>query len=154
MLAEILTGVALVQKSVEFIKSNIDTAKDISSFAGAIDDLFKGHDEAQKDRSKKSGMSISDQFGVESVAKEMIDAKLAQEKLQEVATMIDLRFGPGTWRSIVDERAKRIQAAKEAAAQRRREQMAEQKELMETLAIIGTVFACVIFIAALFFFIL
>ena len=31
-------------------------------------------------------------------------------------TLVDLRFGPGTWQSIVDERAKRIQQAKEQAA--------------------------------------
>jgi len=30
VVAEILTGIALVQKSVEFIKSNISTVQDIS----------------------------------------------------------------------------------------------------------------------------
>ena len=154
MLAEVLTGIALVQKSVEFIKSNIDTAKDISSFAGAIDDLFRGSDEAEKARNKKAGLSISDQFGVESVAKEVIEAKLAKERLQEVATMIDLRFGPGTWRGIVEERAKRIQEAKEAAALARKKQREEQKEMYETLAIVGTVLAAILFIITLFIFIL
>ena len=37
-----LAGMALVQKSVEFIKSNISTAQDISQIAGAIDGLFDG----------------------------------------------------------------------------------------------------------------
>ena len=38
----VLTGIALVTKSVEFIKSNIQTAQDIGQFVGAIDDAFKG----------------------------------------------------------------------------------------------------------------
>ena len=54
--AEILAGISLVKASVDFIKSNIQTAQDIGDIAGAVDDLFKGHDEAQKQRSKKSGV--------------------------------------------------------------------------------------------------
>ena len=39
-------------------------------------------------------------------ARETIDAKLAAEHRQEIATLIDLRFGHGTWQSIINERAK------------------------------------------------
>ena len=111
MIAETLAGIALVKQSVDFIKSQIDTCNDISAIAGSIDGLFRGVDETNQDRNKKAQRApgLADQFGVESVAQEMIDAKLAQEKLQEVAQMIDMRFGPGTWKSILAERAKRIQ---------------------------------------------
>ena len=43
-----LAGMALVQKSVEFIKSNISTANDIRDIAGAIDGLFAGEKQVQK----------------------------------------------------------------------------------------------------------
>jgi ElaB/YqjD/DUF883 family membrane-anchored ribosome-binding protein len=76
---------------------------------------------------------MADQFGIKSVAQEMIDAKIAQEKMQEIATMVDMRFGHGTWKSIVTERAKRIQEAKEAAAQARREAQRAQDEMMENI---------------------
>ena len=82
--AEILAGISLVKASVDFIKSNIDTAKDIGEIAGAVDDLFKGHDEAQRKRSKASGVGVGDQFGIKNVAQEVIDAKLAGEALQEM----------------------------------------------------------------------
>ena len=36
-----LTGIALVQKSVSFIKSNIATANDIKDIAGALDGLLQ-----------------------------------------------------------------------------------------------------------------
>ncbi len=133
MIAEVLTGIALVQKSVEFIKSNISTVQDISQIAGQIDDLFRGEKEAQQARNKKAGGGLGDQFGVDTVAKEMIDAKIAAEKLQEVATLVDMRFGHGTWKGIVAERAKRIQEAKEAAAAERRKKIQEAKEFEETM---------------------
>ena len=133
MIAETLAGIALVKQSVDFIKSNISTVQDIGQIAGQIDDLFRGEQEVQKARGKKSGVGLTDQFGVQSVAKEMIDAKLAQEKMQEVATMVDMRFGPGTWKGIVDERARRIQEAKEAALKARREAIQKHNEMMETV---------------------
>ena len=37
-----------VQKSVDFIKSNIDTANSISDIAGAIDGLFAGENKFNK----------------------------------------------------------------------------------------------------------
>jgi len=133
MIAEVLTGIALVQKSVEFIKSNISTVQDISQIAGQIDDLFRGEKEAQQARNKKAGGGLGDQFGVDTVAKEMIDARIAAEKLQEVATLVDMRFGHGTWKGIVAERAKRIQEAKEAAAAERRKKLQEAKEFEEMM---------------------
>jgi hypothetical protein len=141
--AEILAGIALVKSSVEFIKSNINTAKDIGEIAGAIDGLFRGAEECQKSRNKKaSRQGIKDQFGINSVAQEVIDAKLAEEKLQEMRNLVDMRFGPGTWQSILDLRAKRIQEEKEAArlaAIKKRQEDAEFWEQMKMLAIIGIV---------------
>lgn len=140
--AEILAGIALVKSSVEFIKSNIDTAKDVGEIAGAIDGLFRGNEDVQKQRNKKSKLGIKDQFGINSVAQEMIDAKLAEEKMQEMRNLVDLRFGPGTWQSIIDERARRIAEAKEAArlaAIKKRQEDAEFWEQMKMVAIIGGV---------------
>jgi len=133
MIAETLAGIALVKQSVDFIKSNISTVQDIGQIAGQIDDFFRGEKEIQKQRSKKSGSGLTDQFGVQSVAQETIDAKLAQEKMQEVSMMIDMRFGPGTWKGIVDERARRIQEAKEAALKARRQAIQEHNEFMESV---------------------
>ena len=133
VVAEVLTGIALVQQSVKFIKENINTAKDLGAIAGQIDNLLTGEKQVQERRAKKSGVSIGDQFGIKSVAQEVIDARLAQEQVQEMRTLIDLRFGPGTWQSIVDERARRIQQAKEQAAAERRKKMQEAKEFEETM---------------------
>mgnify|MGYP007029086122 FL=1 len=128
VVAEVLTGIALVKQATDFIKSNINTVKDIGQMAGHIDDLFRGEHEAQKARNKKAGV---DTFSVNSVAQEVIDAKLAAEKLREVAVLVDMRFGPGTWAGIVNERAKRIQEAKEAERKRKIEQARKEHEFWE-----------------------
>ena len=142
VVAEVLTGIALVQQSVKFIKENISTVQDIGQIASQIDDLFRGEKEAQQARAKKSGTGLGDQFGVDTVAKEIIDARLAAEQLQSVATMVDMRFGHGTWAGIIAERAKRIQEAKEAAAAARRKKIQESKEfeeMMKQVMLVGTI---------------
>ena len=135
VVAEVLTGIALVQKSVEFIKSNISTCQDISTLASSIDDLFRGEKETQQARAKKSGGGIADQFGVESVAEETINAKLAAERLYEISQMIDLRFGHGTWAGILAERQKRIQAARDAKIAANRAALARHNEMMENVKV-------------------
>jgi hypothetical protein len=133
MIAETLAGIALVKSAVDGIKSAINTANDVGEIAGYIDLLFEGEKQVQQKRAKNSGPGFGDQFGVSTIASEVIDARLAQEKMQEMRNLVDLRFGPGTWQGIVDERARRIQAAKEAAAEERRKKILEAKEFEETM---------------------
>ena len=143
MIAETLAGIALVKSAVDGIKSAIGTANDIGEIAGHIDDLFLGEQQAQRARNKKSGVN---QFDVSSVAKETIDAKLAAEKLYEVSVMVDQRFGHGTWASIVSERARRIQEAKEIAKKERIEQNRKQHEMMEVAKTVGISLMAIIFV--------
>jgi len=143
VVAEVLTGIALVKQATDFIKSNINTAKDIGDIAGQIDDLFRGETEAQKARNKKAGV---DSFSVNSVAQEIIDARLAAEKLREVSVLVDMRFGPGTWAGIVHERARRIQEAKEQEKQRKIEQAQKEHELWETIKTAAIVIGLVMFL--------
>jgi hypothetical protein len=151
MIAETLAGIALVKSAVDGIKSAIGTANDIGDIAGYIDNLFEGEKQVQQNRNKKEGSAgLGDQFGVDTVAREVIDARIAAEKLQEVAMMVDMRFGPGTWKGIVAERAKRIQAAKEAAAAARREELRKQEEMMENIKL-GALLTGVVAITIAFF---
>ena len=76
-----LAGIALVKSAVDGIKSAIGTANDIGDIAGQIDALFTGQKQVNEARNKKSGVGIKDQFGVESVAREVIDAKIAAKRV-------------------------------------------------------------------------
>ena len=147
-----LAGFALFKSAVDGIKSAIGTANDVSDIAGYLDNLFEGEKQVQQERNKKSGMGVGDQFGIMSVAQEIINAKLAQEQMREIASMVDLRFGHGTWKSIVDERARRIQAAKEAEAAARKAKIQKQKDFENTMQQI--VMAGAVILMALLFFVM
>lgn len=132
VVAEILTGIALVKKSVDFIKENISTVQDIQGIAKQIDGFFLGEEQMNKGQGK--GMSIMEQFGsVESSATDYIDRKLLEEKRQELKQIINLRFGPQAWDQILAERAERINKAKEAQRQARIQAKKRQDELLETI---------------------
>ena len=132
MFAETLAGIALVKSAVDGIKGAIGTAKDVGEIADFLDQLFVGEQQIQKKKQKRS----SDPFSVGSVARETIDAKLAAEHRQEIATLIDFRFGHGTWQSIINERAKRLQEHKE---QERQERLRKDKQTEDIIvaAVIG-----------------
>tara|TARA_R110000787_G_scaffold276255_3_gene385167 strand:- start:2167 stop:2634 length:468 start_codon:yes stop_codon:yes gene_type:complete len=142
MIAETMAGIALVKGAVDGIKSIINTANDVSDIAGYVDKLFEGEKQVQQKRNKKSGI---DNFGgIGGVASEVIDARLAKEKMQEMATLIDMRFGHGTWKSIVDERARRLQEEKAKAMEARRIQIQKDKEMEELFQNILLVIAIVV----------
>ena len=130
-----LTGIALVQKSVDFIKSNISTANDIKDIAGALDGLFAGEKQIQKERF--SDKSILGQ--TKDAASKVIDAKLAAEAMQEMRTLINHRFGHGTFQQIIAERNKAIREEKERILEAKRIARKRAQERKEMLMIIGSV---------------
>ena len=125
----VLTGIALVTKSVEFIKSNIQTAQDIGQFVGAIENAFEGEKQCLKARDK----SGADPFATENVAQEIIDAKLAREHLNEMRNLINLRFGPNTWQEILTERKRRIDAKKQGIREERARRQKQAEEIGEII---------------------
>jgi hypothetical protein len=144
MFAEVMTGIALVKSATDFIKQNLDTAQSISDIAKSVDDLLTGEEQCQKLRAKKgSKQTIKDQFSIESVAQEIIDAKLAQERLNEISTLIDLRFGHGTFASIKAERKKRIDEAKKIAEMEEKQRRAEMKQFTSDLKLGFSVFLAI-----------
>ena len=143
VVAEVLTGIALVKKSVDFIK------EDISGIAKQIDGFFLGEEQMNKAQGK--GMGIKEQFGIESTANDFIDRKLLEEKRHELKMIINLRFGPTAWDQIINERADRINKAKEAQRQARIQARQQREEILEVLKwvaygfiIIGLVMAALV----------
>ena len=145
-----LAGIALVKASVDGIKSALGTAKDIGAIANDIDALLNGQAQVQAASNKKAGVGLADQFGIKSVAQEMIDAKLAAEQIAEVRRLVDHRFGAGTWQSILDERAKRIREAKEAQAEARRIAQLQHDEMLENVKIGIAIFLLAAVVVGLF----
>ena len=135
-----LAGIALVKKSVDFIKSNIQTCQDIGQIMGHIDNAMNAEQQVIKARDKKG----ADPFATENVAQEIIDAKIAREQLNEIRTLVNYRFGPNTWGEILAERKRRIDAKKEAIREAKRKKAQQMRDIQDLftyacygLAVIG-----------------
>tara|TARA_R110000851_G_scaffold207702_1_gene360082 strand:+ start:275 stop:754 length:480 start_codon:yes stop_codon:yes gene_type:complete len=136
MVAEILAGIALVKASVDFVKSNIGTIKDIGEIAGQIDGVFSGRRECSKARSKDKGMSIRQQFGSGSPAQAVIDSKLADEAYEKLKFMIIDRWNLRVWEEIEEAQREKVKSDK-AEAQAQAIAKAESQETFENMAVVG-----------------
>ena len=141
----VLTGIALVKSATSFIKENLNTVNDISGIAKQIDQMFEGHQQINKERSKVAN-STANELGLSNVADSIISARLAAEQLQEVKNMINLRFGPTTWDSILMERKRRIDARKKAIQKAKAEKLRKQKEMYEIIRIVSIGIAIMLFV--------
>ena len=128
-----LAGIALFKKSVDFIKSNIQTCQDIGQIMGHIDNAMNAEQQVIKARDKKG----ADPFATENVAQEIIDAKIAREQLNEIRTLVNYRFGPNTWGEILAERKRRIDAKKEAIREAKRKKAQQMRDIQAAEKIEG-----------------
>ena len=128
MIAETLAGIALFKSAVTGLKSVIGTAKDVSEIGGFINQLFTAEKQINQQRNKQAGVSSLD--GFKGAASTVIDAKLVQEQLAEVRNLVNMRFGPDTWQSILDEKAKQEREARLAAAEARRLALQKQDNIL------------------------
>ena len=135
MIGEVLAGIALVNYAHKQIKQLVNNVSDIGGLAKHIDQLFEGEKQIQKNRIEANNSVLS----IKNVAEETINAKLAQEKMQEIATMVNMRFGPGTWQGIINERARRIQEQKEIEREAMLKRRREQQQLAENIKTMGIV---------------
>jgi len=130
---EAIAAAAAFKAAVDGIKSAIGTASDVRDIASQIDQLLDSKSRIDKAKNKKVAPG---QFSISSIASETIDAKLAEESLQEIRTLVDLRFGHGVFQSILDERKKRIKEYKEAQIKQAKQKAAQRAEMMNDLKLL------------------
>ena len=146
----VLTGIALVKQATSFIKENINTVNDISGIAKQIDQMFEGQQQINKERSKQAN-STANELGLSNVADSIINAKLAQERIAEIRTLVNYRFpvssGPSTWDQILLERKRRIEERKQAIQKAKAKKLKQQKEMYDMIRMGFIVLAVIAFIA-------
>ena len=134
--ATIVGGFVLLKKSIDGIKSAIGSAKDVGDIASDLDNFFNAKTDVEKKAAKKDRLGLNDQLGINSVAQEMIERKQAAEYEIELSNLLNLRFGPGTFAQIKQERARRIKEAKQRALRIKQEKEKKRKELVQGIALI------------------
>ena len=146
----VLTGIALVKQATSFIKENINTVNDISGIAKQIDQMFEGQQQINKERSKQAN-STANELRLSNVADSIINAKLAQERIAEIRTLVNYRFpvssGPSTWDQILLERKRRIEERKQAIQKAKAKKLKQQKEMYDMIRMGFIVLAVITFMA-------
>ena len=148
VLGEALAGIALFNTAVAGIKQACGHAKSIGELGGLLDQLWTAEKQINQQANKRAGYSDFD--GFKDVANQAIDRRLMQESLNEVRSLITLRFGADCWNEIIAEKAKREREMREAEARAALERQKQTDEWVE----IGTAVMVFMGIVALALFVI
>ena len=125
-----VAAVAAASNAIAFIKARINDVQSVADISQQIGTLFDCQKKLNDERNKQANVGdISFKSSIDAV----LESKKLQEQMNEIRTMINLRFGPDTWQEIVDLHNKKLREQKEAQAKARREAIRKAKEFEETL---------------------
>ena len=150
VLGEALAGIALFNTAVAGIKQACGHAKSIGELGGLLDQLWTAEKQINQEANKRAGYSNFD--GFKDVANQAIDRRLMQESLNEVRSLITLRFGADCWNEIIAEKAKREREMREAetrAALERQKQTDEWVEIGTAVMVFMGIVALALFVITL-----
>jgi len=116
--------------AIASVKVAVGAAKNIQSIGHSLEGLFHAQEEHKKKQAKKQPDSrqqqilrmragdadYDDDTSISSVANDVLAEKANEKALEGLAREIDIKWGSGTWRAILDEREKRIEQKEKAEA--------------------------------------
>ena len=144
-----IAAVTAASNAIAFIKARINDVQSIADISQQIGTLFDCQKKLNEERNKKAGVSdISLKNSIDCV----LEARKLQEELNTIRTMIDLRFGPGTYMECVNHYNQKLREQKEAERAARREAAQRAKEIEETIKTTLLVTAIIAVTVALFVF--
>ena len=146
-----VAAVAAASNAIAFIKARINDVQSVADISQQIGTLFDCQKKLNDERNKQASVGdISFKTSIDAV----LEAKKLQEQMNEIRTMINLRFGPDTWQEIVDLHNKKLREQKEAQAKARREAILKAKEFEETLKTVLIITGVIGVAVALFIFLM
>lgn len=125
-----VAAVAAASNAIAFIKARINDVQSVADISQQVSTLFDCQKKINEERNKQA--SVGD-ISFKSSMDAVLEAKKLQEQMNDIRTMINMRFGPDTWQEIVDLHNKKLKEQKEAQAQAKREAARKSKELEETI---------------------
>ena len=146
-----VAAVAAASNAIAFIKARINDVQSVADISQQIGTLFDCQKKLNDERNKQANVGdISFKSSIDAV----LESKKLQEQMNEIRTMINLRFGPDTWQEIVDLHNKKLREQKEAQAKARREAIRKAKEFEETLKTVLIITSVIVVAVGLFVFLM
>ena len=146
-----LAAVSAASASIKFLKERISDAQDAKEIFGHVSRLMDCEKAINADQSKHSSVG---ELSLKRTIDHGIQKRLIRESLADAKLAIDLRFGPGTYQSFIDDHAKAVREAREKEAAARKEILRKAKETEEqvqAVLIAGFVILCVVAFFVLMF---
>lgn len=146
-----LMAVSAASASIKFLKERISDAQDAKEIFSHVSRLMDCEKAINADQAKHSSVG---ELSLKSTIDHGIQKRLIRESLQEAKLHIDLRFGPGTYQSFIDDHAKAVREAREKEAAARKEILRRAKqteEQVQAVLIAGFVILCVVALFVLMF---
>ena len=133
VVVETVSAVMALAKIVDVVSQGVDGASTAKNLFKGVDSIIRARERADQDQDNED-------LSVEAVAEAVLIRKKTEEKLSRLATKIDIRWGPGTWESILASRQTKI-TARDAAIQRRADSKKETHDtIVKALKEIAAVF--------------
>ena len=144
-----IAAVTAASNAIAFIKSRINDVQSVADISQQIGTLFDCQKKLNEERNKQAGVGdISFKGSMDAV----LESKRLAEEMQQIAALINMRFGPNTWKEILEHHNKALREQKEAQAQARREAARKAKEIEDTVKGTLLVAGIILVVVALFAF--
>ena len=151
-----IAAVTAASNAIGFIKARINDVQSVAEIGDQISTLFSAQQKLNEERNKQAGVG---DINIRSSIDAVLEAKRLNEQMQEIATMINMRWPkpadqPSTWQEILNHHNQKLREQKEAKKKAQVEAARRQQEISETIkacAIIFGVLLVVIFLFAVMF---
>ena len=152
-----IAAVTAASNAIGFIKARINDVQSVADLSDQISTLFSAQKKLNDERNRQAGVGdIKFKSSIDAV----LESKRLAESMQEVATLINMRWPkpagqPSTWQEIIDHHNQKLREQKEAIkkaqieARRKQHQMEEAiKAALLVAGIVGVAVGLFVFLFA------
>tara|TARA_R100001460_G_C3517870_1_gene172236 strand:+ start:236 stop:730 length:495 start_codon:yes stop_codon:yes gene_type:complete len=148
-----IAAVTAASNAISFIKARINDVQSVSEIGEQIGTLFAAQKKLNDDRNQQAGVG---DINIRSSIDAVLEAKRLNEQMQEIATMINMRWPkpadqPSTWQEILSHHNQAIRDQKAAQKQALIEKARKQHEVEEAIKA-ALLIAGFILLVGMFFF--
>ena len=119
----VIAAVTAASNAIGFIKARINDVQSVTEIGDQISTLFSAQQKLNEERNKQAGVG---DINIRSSIDAVLEAKKLQQDMQEIATLICLRWPkpadqPSTWQEILNHHNEALRQKKEAQKKARLE---------------------------------
>jgi len=149
-----IAAVTAASNAIGFIKARINDVQSVADISEQISTLFSAQKKLNDERNKQAGIGdVKFKSSIDAV----LEAKRLQEQMQEIATLINMRWPrpagePSTWQEILDHHNQKLREQKEAIKKAQIEARRKQHQMEEAIKAALLIAGCIGVAVGLFVF--